>query len=652
MFESAEDWFDDANLLDDEEESDEEESDEELEMEGSQIESEASEVESLHHVSMPAQKRRKVEAVFKQLGTAVIHSRQILPQDRHLHVAATYPRADSMWETCGEATACEGVGLATVRRLLCEGAHPTAVVEFDGFRKASRSALCEAQEKMAELKAHIDGVLTGQFCYHQALFHGYLFCSKDEVREYAKSFLFDLELYKESVAVLRAASDVWAGAVPSSRTICSGAILVGRGVVVPDFEVLHAQVAAVPAAKQVPDVEVEKLAEGMQRLAESRVAADKCSKLCCRVAEIDAMEREERPLQEARAKEKARLAKEKARLEKEARALEATRAREALVQELIRTREATPAGKSQMELTWCNACQVKLPMSEFSQNQLRKGRSRRCALCIAQNKPVVLQLANHIARSTSFSMGLGQLPGRWTEHSPGFVQVHGMGERVSPWLTFDACSGAWKFPPGLMQFLRDAGFQKPTTLQAYAWPSLMQGKDMIAITASGQGKSLSYLLPSYIKLKRAESEGRLRRNGIATLVIVATREQSQQILSESDRFGRPADITTACVCGDALAMFAHPSPQCLVATPNQLKVIQRSIDLSGCIYLVLDKLDQMLELDFASPVLQFCRTLPPIRQTVVYAASWSGNLQSVATQVTKAALRIQVDSFRGGPVWF
>ena len=651
MFESVEDWFDDANLLDDEEESEEE-----LEMEeGSQIESEASEVESLHHVSMPAQKRRKVEAVFKELGTAVMHSRQILPQDRHLHVAATYPCADSMWETCSEATACEGVGVATVRRLLCEGAHPTAGVEIEGFRKVSRSALREAQEKMAELKAHIDGVLTGQFCYHQALFHGYLFCSKEEVREYAKSFLFDLELYKESVAVLRAASDVWSGAVPSSRTICSGAILVGHGVVVPDFEVLHARVAAVPAAKQVPDVEVEKLAEGMQQLAESREAAEKCSKLCCREAEIDAMRREERPLQEARAKEKARLAKEKARekarLAKEARALEATRAREALVQELIRASKATSAGTSQRELTWCNACQVKLPISEFSQNQLRKGRSRRCALCIAQNQPVVLQLANHIAQSTSFSMGLGQLPGRWTEHFSGFVEVHGVGERVSPWLTFDACSGAWKFPPGLMQFLRDAGFQKPTALQAYAWPSLMQGKDMIAIAASGQGKSLSYLLPSYIKLKRAESEGRLRRNGIATLLIVATREQCQQILSDSDRFGRPADITTACVCEDALAMFAHPSPQCLVATPKQLKVIQRSIDLSGCIYLVLDKLDQMLELDFASPVLQFCRTLPPIRQTVVYAASWSGHLQSVATQVTKAALRIQVDSSGGGPVW-
>ena len=273
------------------------------------------------------------------------------------------------------------------------------------------------------------------------------------------------------------------------------------------------RVAAVPAAKQVPDVEVEKLAEGMQRLAESRVAADKCSKLCCRVAEIDAMEREERPLQEARAKEKARLAKEKAILEKEARALEATRAREALVQELIRTRGGNPRGEISdgADVVQClsgQASNVRIQPEPTAERPF----AALCSLHSSKQAGGVAVGQSHCSKHILFNgpgpvamadgPSIPQALFKFTEWVKGLV----LG---SPLMRVQVLGS---FPPGLMQFLRDAGFQKPTTLQAYAWPSLMQGKDMIAITASGQGKSLSYLLPSYIKLKRAESEGRLRRN--------------------------------------------------------------------------------------------------------------------------------------------
>ena len=70
------------------------------------------------------------------------------------------------------------------------------------------------------------------------------------------------------------------------------------------------------------------------------------------------------------------------------------------------------------------------------------------------------------------------------------------------------------------------------------------GKGIVVIAKSGTGKTLSYLLPGFIKVARAAGNGGNTR-GPRMLVMVATRELWQQIRSESERFGRPANIATA-----------------------------------------------------------------------------------------------------------
>lgn len=228
------------------------------------------------------------------------------------------------------------------------------------------------------------------------------------------------------------------------------------------------------------------------------------------------------------------------------------------------------------------------------------------------------------------------------------------GEQVEPWKTWDLCCGPWKFPAGLMQFLQDAGFKCPTPIQAYTWPVLMNGKDVIGVAKTGSGKTLGYLLPGYIKVKRAELQSKLsceHSNGPAMLVVAPTRELCQQIYEESDRFGKPAQIRTACVYGGApkgpQQRELYNGPECVVATPGRLNdfLKERSIHIHQCFYLVLDEADRMLDMGFEPQIREITEFLPKERQTALYTATWPKEVRAVAAKLAQnEATHIQVGS--------
>eukprot|EP00747_Dinoflagellata_sp_TGD_P189723 gnl/TRDRNA2_/TRDRNA2_50416_c0_seq1.p1 gnl/TRDRNA2_/TRDRNA2_50416_c0~~gnl/TRDRNA2_/TRDRNA2_50416_c0_seq1.p1 ORF type:complete len:504 (-),score=108.07 gnl/TRDRNA2_/TRDRNA2_50416_c0_seq1:6-1475(-) len=227
------------------------------------------------------------------------------------------------------------------------------------------------------------------------------------------------------------------------------------------------------------------------------------------------------------------------------------------------------------------------------------------------------------------------------------------GEQYEPWRSWDACSGPWKFPNGLMQFLMDAGFKCPTPIQAYTWPVLMDGKDVIGVAKTGSGKTLGYLLPGYIKVKREEMKGSFNcdhSKGCAMLVMSPTRELCQQIYEESDRFGRPAAIKTACVYGGAPRQpqikGLWNGPHCICATPGRLNDFLKdgSCKVGQCLYLVLDEADRMLDMGFEPQIRELAQYLPKERQTALFTATWPKEVKEIAASLTHTPSHIQVGS--------
>lgn len=63
------------------------------------------------------------------------------------------------------------------------------------------------------------------------------------------------------------------------------------------------------------------------------------------------------------------------------------------------------------------------------------------------------------------------------------------GSIPNPVETFKQCFGDY---PDLMEQIRKQGFEKPSPIQAQAWPVLLKGEDMIGIAQTGTGKSKAY----------------------------------------------------------------------------------------------------------------------------------------------------------------
>merc|ERR1719215_1857953 len=203
-----------------------------------------------------------------------------------------------------------------------------------------------------------------------------------------------------------------------------------------------------------------------------------------------------------------------------------------------------------------------------------------------------------------------------------------------------------------MQFIVDQGFKAPTPIQAHTWPVLMAQKDVIGVAKTGSGKTLGYLLPGYIKVKREEMKEMKcdHAHGPAMLVLSPTRELCQQIYQESERFGKPAAITTSQVFGGAPK---HPQlrdlytgPHCVCATPGRLTDFLRegSIKLGQCLYRVLDEADRMLDMGFKPQIEELTQFLPPVRQTALFTATWPREVRAIAATLTTTATHIQVGS--------
>lgn len=85
-----------------------------------------------------------------------------------------------------------------------------------------------------------------------------------------------------------------------------------------------------------------------------------------------------------------------------------------------------------------------------------------------------------------------------------------------------------------------AGFSAPTPIQAQTWPIALQNKDIVAIAKTGSGKTLGYLIPSFIHLRRLHNNP---QHGPTVLVLAPTRELATQIQDEAIKFGRSSRVS-------------------------------------------------------------------------------------------------------------
>lgn len=97
-----------------------------------------------------------------------------------------------------------------------------------------------------------------------------------------------------------------------------------------------------------------------------------------------------------------------------------------------------------------------------------------------------------------------------------------------PVLTFKQCFSNY---PELLEKFQKYGLREPTSIQAYGWPVLLSGNDMVGISQAGTGKTLLYVIPALIHAAYRKKQLPRDAYGIV-LVLTPTRDLAQQVHHE------------------------------------------------------------------------------------------------------------------------
>ena len=197
----------------------------------------------------------------------------------------------------------------------------------------------------------------------------------------------------------------------------------------------------------------------------------------------------------------------------------------------------------------------------------------------------------------------------------------------------------------LVQGILASGYTAPTEVQSQAIPAAIAGKDIIGCAQTGTGKTAAFVLPI---LDRLSHEQPPKRRFIRSLILTPTRELALQIEKSILRYGRFLNLRTLAVYGGVnikpQLTTLRRGVDIVVATPGRLldHMRQRTIELRRVEVLILDEADRMLDMGFIRDVRKIIAALPENRQTMLFSATVTPEISSLAAGVQKSPLMIQI----------
>jgi ATP-dependent RNA helicase RhlE len=200
-------------------------------------------------------------------------------------------------------------------------------------------------------------------------------------------------------------------------------------------------------------------------------------------------------------------------------------------------------------------------------------------------------------------------------------------------------------PAKVLQAIKDAGYTEPTPIQSAAIPKILAGHDLIGIAQTGTGKTAAFTLPMIASL--AEGQTEIRR-GTRALVLAPTRELVVQIEENIRAYAKHLPLRLATVFGGVSERpqitALREGVDLVIATPGRLLDLmgQRAAQFSGLRYLVLDEADRMLDMGFLPDIRRIVRALPAKRQTLMFSASFSKEIETLTREFQHASQVVQV----------
>lgn len=200
----------------------------------------------------------------------------------------------------------------------------------------------------------------------------------------------------------------------------------------------------------------------------------------------------------------------------------------------------------------------------------------------------------------------------------------------------------------LVTAVHNAGYTTPTPVQVQAIPAALQGQDLMVAAQTGTGKTGGFALPILQKIFADNQEPKRQPKQVRVLVLAPTRELAAQVEDSFRLYATELPLRSACIFG---GVGVNPQIRTLakgldvlVACPGRLLDLigQKAVDLSAVDTLVLDEADRMLDMGFIHDVKKVLKLLPAKRQNLLFSATFSKDITTLANRLLHNPVRIEV----------
>src|SRR6185369_17246700 len=177
-------------------------------------------------------------------------------------------------------------------------------------------------------------------------------------------------------------------------------------------------------------------------------------------------------------------------------------------------------------------------------------------------------------------------------------------------------------------------YHQLTNIQLQTIPLVLEGKDIIAQSQTGTGKTAAFLIPILEKLEVISKP--------QVLILVPTRELALQVSEEARKLSPHSNLQVAAVYGGEpiykqLQAFRR-GVDVIIGTPGRIIdhiFTRKSFHLEHLKFIVLDEVDEMIGKGFLKDIEKIIKKVPEQRQTLLFSATISPEVEGFARKFAK-----------------
>ncbi|MFG0289562.1 MAG: DEAD/DEAH box helicase [Rhodopirellula sp. JB044] len=223
-------------------------------------------------------------------------------------------------------------------------------------------------------------------------------------------------------------------------------------------------------------------------------------------------------------------------------------------------------------------------------------------------------------------------------------QTSGEKVDVEPSVVAEEKQGFAAFPlrSEVLEAIEKSGYDTPTPIQAQILPHMLEGRDVLAQSQTGSGKTAAFALPILTTIDTKKYHPQV-------LVLAPTRELAIQVARSFSTYGaKVPGFAVAAIYGgqdyEPQLKQLRRGVQVVVGTPGRVidHVNRGTLDLGKLDCLVLDEADEMLNMGFLEDVEFILEKSPSSRQVALFSATLPGPIRSIADEYLDNPARITI----------